>query len=50
MATEAVDRINKWKGGYWDVDNTPWHQNEPNESLVKHWYKASKGRQDKTIL
>jgi len=50
MATETVDRINRWKGGYWDVDNTPWHLNEPNESLVKHWYKASKGRQGMRVL
>jgi len=32
------------------VDNTPWHKTEPNESLVKHWYKATQGRQGLRVL
>ena len=45
MSVETGDRLSRWKGGYWDVDNTPWHKTEPNESLVKHWYKVSQGKQ-----
>eukprot|EP00092_Neocalanus_flemingeri_P017851 GFUD01019315.1.p1 GENE.GFUD01019315.1~~GFUD01019315.1.p1 ORF type:complete len:229 (+),score=64.68 GFUD01019315.1:90-776(+) len=50
MSGESGDRLSRWKGGYWDVDNTPWHKTEPNESLVKHWYKATQGRQGLRVL
>ena len=50
MSEETGDRVSKWKGGYWDVDSTPWHKTEPNESLVKHWYKVSKGKHGLKVL
>jgi len=46
----SVDRLSRWKAGYWDLDNTPWHKTEPNDSLVKHWYKATEGRKCLSVL
>ena len=50
MSGEAGDRLSRWREGYWDVDNTPWHKKEPNDSLVKYWHKVTQGRQGLRVL
>merc|ERR1712012_569727 len=45
-----TDRLDSWKDNYWSQDNTPWHIQAPNSSLVKHWETVRDGRQGLRVL
>jgi len=44
------DRVKEWSDKFWNVDNIPWHNTEPNAALVKHWYRATGGRKEMRVL
>ena len=50
MYVEAGDCLSRWREGYWEVKNTPWHKTETNDSLVKYWHKVTQGRQGLRVL